>query len=173
MSRTEAISCKLPLLDGDNATNRPLRIELEPGKAEIFRNSGNGDIEAFNDLLCVAWGLVLRCYTGQNNVSFHFQQNLASDLISNSTGSQTGQSLFRIEFDERENLSTCCTKARASHTFNQRREPFLVSTTSESDVPSPAGHQNTLVWVQHPNSHNTFNAQVQKVRSPRKLKSII
>ena len=149
MSHTEATPCKLPLLDGEKTTDsRLLTTETEFEYAERFQSLGNRDTASFNNLLCTAWGLLLRCFTGQDEISFHFRQNVTDDGLSNPAVSRTFQSMFQVEFDEHDSLATCYAKAKDGCAGNERRQISLVSTVTDSASPSATGQQNTYVWVQ-------------------------
>ena len=149
MSHTEAISCKLPLLDGENTTRaRLIEIELGLENVERLQDFNKKDPTPFNDLLCIAWGLLLRCYTGQDDISFHFRQNIVGDLVPNPAIPLINQSTFRMVFHEHESLSTCFAKAKVGYAENECGAPSLVPTVSDSSSYSAATHQNTHISVQ-------------------------
>ena len=145
MSHTEATPCKLPLLDGEKTTeSRLLTTETELEYAESL---GNRDKASFNPLLCTAWGLLLRCFTGQDEISFHFQHNVINDAVSNPAVPQSFQSMVQLEFNEHDSLATCCAEAKDGYAGNERRQTSLVSTVPDSPSLSATGQQNTYVWV--------------------------
>ena len=149
MSHTEATPCKLPLLDGEETPEpRLLTTETEFEYAGRFQSLGNRDTASFNNLLCTAWGLLLRCFTGQDEISFHFRQNVIDGGLSNPALSRTFQSMFQVEFDEHDSLATCYAKAKDGYAGDERRQTSLVSTATDSPSPSVTGQQNTYVWVQ-------------------------
>ena len=160
------MSCKLPLLDGeDTTTTRLTRVESEFQYVDKLQRAGKRDEASLNDLLCTAWGLLLRCYTGQDDISFHFRQNICDDLISNSAVSRLHQSTFRVVFDEHESLLSCFAKAKDSHVDvgSQRGNLSLSSTASDSASFSAADYQNTYVWVHGINCKDTQDIVVGKV----------
>ena len=166
MSQREATSCKLPLLDGeDTNTVRLTVVESELQYVDRLQRLGKGDRASLNDLLCTAWGLLLRCYTGQENVSFQFRQSICDDLVSNSSVSRLSQSTFRMVFDEHESLSSCLAKAKDGYVDvgNQRGNPSLSSTASALASLSAADYQNTHVWIQGINCKDTQDIAVGKV----------
>ena len=149
MSHTAETPCKLPLLDGDETSeSRLLKLETELEFAERFQSLGNRDTASFDNLLCTAWGLLLRCFTGQDEISFYVRQNVADGGISNSAASRTFQSLFRMVFDEHDSLATCYAKTRDGYAGNERMQTSLISTVPDSSSLSATGHQNTYVWIQ-------------------------
>ena len=164
MSHTQATSCKLPLLDGEvTAKARLIVTDLQLGNIERIQHFGKGDITSFSELLCTAWGLLLRCYTGQDDISFHFHQSINEKLVSNSTVPPINQSTFRMVFDEHETLSTCFAKAKDGYAGNERGGPSLVSTALESRSLSAASYQNTHVWIQDSTRKDTQDVAVEKV----------
>ena len=164
MAHTEVTSCKLPLLDGEvDAENHPIMTEFKLEDTAIFQNFGKGDVASFNDLLCTAWALLLRCYTGQDNVSFHLRQSSVDDVVSSSDVPRIRESSFRMSFDEHDSLSACISKAKDGYSSNERAELSIGSTVSESASSYAADYQNTYVWIQDVNSNDTQEIAVQKV----------
>ena len=164
MSHAEATPCKLPLLDGDDTTD-PRLLVVEKDLANVERRQGfsTGDVASVKDLLCTAWGLLLRCFTGQDEVSFHFRQDTIDNLVSNSAAPRTFQSIFQMVFDEHDSLATCLAKAKDGYAGNEQRQPSLVSSGTGSTSLSATGHQNTHVWVQDANAIDAQNVAVDKV----------
>ena len=113
LSVSEAEVCKLPLLDGENSGS----IEIITTKVRL-KNAGNilevcrRDKILFFGTACAAWALLLRCYTGQNRVTFEYT---AADV--NATAS-----LLRMSFGEDEILSKYPESARDAITgIEQKR----------------------------------------------------
>lgn len=163
MSHTEATPCKLPLLDGEKTTGtRLLSIETEFELAERFQGLGSRDTESFSNLLWAAWGLLLRCFTGQDKISFHFLRNGIDDRVSDPAVSRTFQSTVRMVFDEQDSLATCYAKAKDGYDGDERSQTSLAATEPDSPSFSVTGQQNTYVWVQNP-GENGQDAAVDKV----------
>lgn len=163
MSHTEAMSCKLPLLDGEDVARvRLLETELELESFDCLQEFGEKDVTSFNDLLCTAWGLLLRCYTGQDDISFHFRQINADDVLPTPDVHLNNPSVFRMAFDEHETLSTCFAKAKDGYSPNSPNES-VVSTVSDSSSSSAAGNQNTHVFIRDSTRKITQDIVVQKV----------
>lgn len=164
MSQREATSCKLPLLDGgDTARSQLIMTELELENVERLHDIGKRDPASFNALLCTAWGLLLRCYTGQDDVSFHHRQDNVNELISNSASPREHFSAFRITFHETENLSMCVTRAKDGYAEDERVGPSVVSKVSDSRSLSASRDQNTGVWVQNTTCKSPQDVAVPKV----------
>lgn len=164
MSHVEATSCKLPLLDGEDSTApRLTTTEFEPENAERLQKFDEGDVGSFNDILCTAWGLLLRCYTGQDNVFFHFRQSNVDNVVSNLAVHGDYQSTFQMTFHEQESLSTCISRAKDGYTDDERGGTSLISTASDSRPFSSSHYQNTHVWVQNATRNDMQDVAVQKV----------
>ena len=163
MSSIEANSCMLPLLDGDDTTGpRLLTTEWELGATEMLQKCGIRADAYFNDMLCTAWGLLLHCYTGQDNVSFHFQRRSIEDPVSNLTVSREYNSTFRTAFHEEDSLSTCVARAKEGYAENERESPSLPSAVSDSRSIASRS-RNTHVCVQDAVVKDMQDALVQKV----------
>ena len=164
MSYAKAMSCKLPLLDGEDGAEPDLMTtELELVNANRLQNFGKGDVRSLGDILCTAWGLLLRCYTGQDDVSFHYRQGDVDNMASDSSIPHSRRSTFRMTFDEQESLSACIARAQGGYAGNERGGPSLVSTVSNARSPSASRYQNTHVWVRDANCVNSQDAIIQKV----------
>ncbi len=164
MSHTEAMSCKLPLLDGEDTSEpRLMTTALELESAEILQNFSKGNVASFDDMICAAWGLLLRCYTGQDNVSFYFEQDNADDLVSKSAVPRDRQSTFRMAFHEQETLSMCVARAKDGYGESERGGPSLVSTVSDSRSLPSSYYQNTHVRVEDATCKRMQDVAVQKV----------
>lgn len=166
MSNTEAMSCKLPLLDGEDTT-RPrlttIEFGLEDEDVESLKNFSMGDAAFFNSVLCTAWGLILRCYTGQDRISFHVLQDNGDKPVIKSTGSGSHRSTFQMEFSEQESLSSCVARAKDGYAINGLGSPSSVATLSDSRSPSASYHQNTHLWVQQDAYEDRHGIVMEKV----------
>ena len=166
MSHTEATSCKLPLLDGEVTSEaQVVTTELELENIERLQSLGNGDTASFDDLLCTAWGLLLRCYTGQDNIAFHFRLSNDTDLVLNSDAPRVHHGIFRMVFEEHQSLSDCLPRAKDSCANYERGGPSLASTVSDSASSASGGVQNTHIWLQGGNHDDTQDSAIQKVYS--------
>ena len=161
MSHTEATSCTLPLLDGEDISSPYListEIELEGG--EKFRGFDKSDGSPFKDMLCTAWGLLLRCYTGQDDVSFHFRNGIIKKPISHLPTPSDHFSMFRMAFVEEDTLLKCIRKAQDCYADDVRGSQPLASARSESKF---SQYQNSFVWVQDASHKDAQDTLIQKV----------
>ena len=113
ISVSEAEACKLPLLDGETSGS----VEIITTEARL-ENAGNildvcrRDRILFSATACTAWALLLRCYTGQDRVTFEYTTD-----NTNATAS-----ILRMSFVEDEILSNYAERARDAITgIEQKR----------------------------------------------------
>ena len=78
----DAEPCKLPLLDGKAATDgHAISAQVELPQAGRILQFCRRDKHALSGLLCTAWGLLLRCFTGQERVFFWFQSSSSDNKL--------------------------------------------------------------------------------------------
>ena len=113
LSISETEACKLPLLDGETSES----VEIITTEARL-ENAGNildvcrRDRILFSSTACTAWALLLRCYTGQDRVTFEYTTDNA-----NATAS-----ILRMSFGGDEILSKYTESARDAITgIEQKR----------------------------------------------------
>ena len=113
LSVSEAEACKLPLLDGE--TSGPVEIITTEARLENVGNildACRRDKILFSSTACTAWALLLRCYTGQDRVTFEYTTNDANARAS----------LLQMSFGEDEILSKYTESARDAITgIEQKR----------------------------------------------------
>ena len=147
---TQGVPCKVPLVDGENDTPyRLLTAEIEPENGADFEVLTSGDRRWLENLLCAAWGLLLRCYTGQESVSFEVrdsgERGLGADEATwESPGTVT------IEADEAETLSIYIEKAKAALEERAQSISGPRQSTSSRIAATEARHINTTIQVIHP-----------------------
>ena len=139
MPSRENTICRLPLLDGEpETTSEAITVQVEPGRLETLHRLFQQDEITATALIYTAWGIVLRCYTGQDETLFQ-------------TRRKSGVSLFRLSFEGDEPLSACLAKA-AAEAQNTETE------TSEIRTSNKQPQANTAVWIQN----GTFEASTRK-----------
>lgn len=144
MSPCQNSFCRLPLLDGEPKTeSRILAVDSEfSGSLENLPQLFQYDEPAASTLLYTAWGLVLRCYTGQDEVIFHARH-------------KTGVNLFQLAFEGDEPLSVYVARAAADNRFPDLKLPQNTPVDDQQRA-------NTLVWIQDgitASSNKEFEAQ--------------
>ena len=103
LSGPDTEACRLPLLDGEtsgSAENITTEVRLE--NASSILNVCRRDKIRFSSTVCTAWALLLRCYTGQDRVTFEYTTDNASATAS----------FLRMDFGEDEILSKHTESAR-------------------------------------------------------------
>ena len=136
---TSPASCKLPMLDGNaKVVTRHIVTEVEfkqAGRLYAVANEANGSL---GGIVCIAWALLLRCYTGQDQVCFELMGNVINEPTAQSEGHGDTRLVFNMAFQEGDVLSTCIRRASNSHTHltqGLHRTPFVASSpqiTSQS-----------------------------------------
>ncbi|KAL8692339.1 MAG: hypothetical protein Q9218_002613 [Villophora microphyllina] len=109
MSSKSMAFCKLPILDGDSKTAHTVAVDVESGDIGSLLCLYEKDFTAFHTYLSAAWGLLLRCYTGQTEVAFRFQ-HVNGDVLGRSS---QPQSLLQFAFQESEPLSACLQRTQS------------------------------------------------------------
>ncbi|KAI4184652.1 MAG: hypothetical protein L6R41_004597 [Letrouitia leprolyta] len=122
MASSGNVFCKLPLLDGEGKL-APQTLAVDAVSGNVNKNLlelCKQDGAAFNNILFTAWSLLLRCYTGQDSVSFR---------VESSAISANQQSLFQLEVQRQESLLTCLERARKVSTDNVIPKEQKINTT--------------------------------------------
>ena len=137
---SEAEPCKLPLLDGEpNGTPETITTEVELLNASRIHEVCRQDRPLLYGMICTAWALLLRCYTGQDHVTFEYQHSMKPKAP-----------LLCMIFDEEATLTDCVKKAEdAIPCAEQKRKDAaadavpaksnMVSTTVCIDDADPSG----------------------------------
>lgn len=150
---SKAIPCKIPLLDGDsNIESRPIVADVELDRIDELQRLYQADNASFDALLCTAWGLLLRCYVGQDHISFHFHRKEIRQSGQPLAPSDEHQSIFQIEFNEQEALHTHIKRAKSSNALLERKSHIPDSKDSSAALISGPERPNTTVRVQHAGS---------------------
>ena len=111
-----AENCKLPLLDGNNSKSiESISTEIEIPKAGNVPEGRQGIDRLFHGSICTAWALLLRCFTGQDRITFEYKSNNQSATVS----------LFQMTFDENETLSKHLEKATDAFSYNQIKRSIV------------------------------------------------
>jgi hypothetical protein len=74
---TQARSCHFPATGRQTSgPKRPLSVRLELQRLDLLQNllEGDNDSRSLSAVMCAAWALSLRCYTGLSEVCFGFEE---------------------------------------------------------------------------------------------------
>ncbi|KAL8703011.1 MAG: hypothetical protein Q9201_003811 [Fulgogasparrea decipioides] len=158
MSSNENVFCKLPLLDGDkNSATRVVAVDVTPGDVKGFKKLYNDDAVRLDHSLYSAWALLLRCYTGQDLVSFSIWHDDGSDLEH-----QPGKSsLIQLELREEEPLTTLLERITTSPRIE---EAIPLLEKSKPDIVTDRRQSNTAVWTV-----NALHGHIDPVFSPNEV----
>ena len=165
------IPCKLPLLDGDtNTTAHVITTEVEPENSADFQEIYSKDREDFEILLCATWGLLLRCYTGQEAVSFHFQGCCNKAFrVGSATAEQ--KHTVTVEMQEMETLASYVEKTQTRHTMLTNEESRSEFSKLNNRSIATSTDINTTIQIQNDDSLDPFaksfarNAEAHKTGS--------
>ena len=141
-------SCKLPILDGDaKAATRTIVVEIGLNQGERLCELPEKADGSFEAAICTAWALLLRCYTGQDQVCFELTGDVKDECTPQSKGSDKDHSVFNMGFQEGDVLSTCIRRANTSHS------PFMHGLcrnlpTASNTTASVSRPWNTTVSIQ-------------------------
>lgn len=139
--------CKLPVLDGDTiSTSQIIAVDLESGDVESLRAVYLRNKETFIDYLYTAWGLLLRCYTGQNDVAFRVRRRTRENVDRPSAKLSQFQSTVQLTFQDQASLAACLETARQSRKFIEQETSIKSSNEIQSNVPDQT---NTVVYIRN------------------------
>ena len=135
MSAQEHTFCKLPLLDGDASTS-PQNIAISSVASDVgkLRELYRQDRAILNNLLYTAWGLLLRCYTGQERISYRVRITDSASPKRPAGPSPQRDSKLQFTFTDHESLSVCLERVRESSSGPDNESPAKIQT-------------NTTIWV--------------------------
>ena len=137
--------CKLPLLDGNTTSNsRIIAADVESGDIESLRALYSQDEATLVDYLYTAWGLLLRCYTGQNDVAFRVRRHSRGSVNRPSVKPSQSEFTVQLAFQDRASLSACLGTARRSQ---QSIEPGTSVESSKGTALNVPDRTNTIVNV--------------------------
>ncbi|KAL8873714.1 MAG: hypothetical protein Q9174_000861, partial [Haloplaca sp. 1 TL-2023] len=153
MSSVEASFCRIPLLDGDkDSTNHIISLESVSHDLDRLRELYVHDEEMFATYLYTAWSLLLRCFTGQDNVSFRTSLVPDTGEHSASTRKSLQRSTIRVDFHEDASLEACLKATDRS------RKMEYSSGSSTKQTPDTSRQPNTQVIINGTTSASDPNA---------------
>ena len=165
-SSSEKISCNIPLLDGDGSTvSRKIETGVELGRIANLQELYDEDKGSLVALICTAWGLLLRCFTGQDDIGFYVLAGDRTDDEPELAALHAQQEVFRIAFHDQKRLATYIARARTKCATLESRP--VTSNFIQADTDSPKNvhqknttHQmNTTVWIQGSGSSRSLSAK--------------
>jgi hypothetical protein len=104
-----ALPCRFPLFGTERRSEKqPFTHELEIKQAKELRNLLAMDPAETPYLLHAIWALVVRCYTGQNDVCFAYKDMFDSEEL-------VGLSIVRLALDESVSVAQTIKQARLDY----------------------------------------------------------
>ena len=136
---SEAQACKLPLVDGETKGSvEILTTEIGLENARKFCDIYQRDRLLLYGMTCTAWALLLRCYTGQDQVTFEYKSDNLNAIAP----------LLQMDFDEDENLSKYMEKAKDAITgIEQKRSGTNLSSAAIATTQTRPHRVNTGVCI--------------------------
>ena len=149
-SSNEAISCKLPLLDGDyGSTSQSITAQVDLDQTQKLQHVYLDDKVTFDAIVCTAWALVLRCFIGQEKLGFYLDESAAiHDAPNSKNGGNRDRSIFLINFDQQEPLSAYIKRAELQHALLERRRQNSDLTKAIENSNSNDHQLNTAIRMQ-------------------------
>lgn len=168
----ECEPCQLPRLGGGlTGPKRPMSLRVNVEQKEKMQQVLASDEASFAALLRAAWGLLLRCYTGQDDVCFGYQEFGASYTVKEepalSNTSPEGMPVARLILDGTMSLAKTLEKSRGEYVSalpypssvssaivrNSERQLFDTAVVLRSFSNTAASNTNTKL-------HGHFNAKL-------------
>jgi len=101
--------CRFPLFATERSSERqPFTHELEIKQVKELRNLLAMDPAEIPSVLHAIWALVVRCYTGQNDVCFDYKEMFDSEKL-------VGMSIVRLVLDESVSVAQTIKQARLEY----------------------------------------------------------
>lgn len=152
--RDISCSCKLPLLDGNvESATRSFKIDVELANIGKYQKAAQQDHPDHETVICTAWALLLRCYTGQDQVCFQIRRK--DDRSSPEDGHLASeQDIFMLNFESQVALGTYLEQAR--ETMNSQGSCITSSPLC-----------NTVLWLGGDSSpdHDDTNTHMHDTKS--------
>lgn len=153
------VICKLPLLDGEGASKpqKIIKTDVNLFEAAQLQQLYRENKSYLEGLVCTAWGLVLRCFTGQDDVAFHFRRSKSARPVPENAAVHENRAKFQMSFRENEILLAHIQRAQEGTAFVKQARPSLHRLTSDSSLHSFTSEKasssapldaNTMIWIQ-------------------------
>lgn len=162
----ESEPCQFPRLGtAVDGPKRPMSFRVDVEHVQLLRQRSMSDEAALPSLLHVAWGLLLRCYTGLDDVCFGYQEvglNTAGNRQPTISGPLTGMPAARFTVDDQISVADALEKARGEYISGL---PYQDSLPSEKEDSGSSWRQlfDTAVVIRR--SSNTAASNNNKIAS--------
>lgn len=156
----QPVTCKLMLLDGNaKASARLIEVEVEVRYTEKLQELYNQDKAHLEGVICTAWGLLLRCFNGQDEVSFRLKRN---ESLHTADFTQKPLPAMQFLFHENDSLLTYIKQAETK--LSSTEKTTLSSSTSNlvNTALCVLDTEHSSLAIQN-NPHNSPTSYVLKV----------
>ncbi|KAG8530149.1 NRPS [Bacidia gigantensis] len=134
-----AVPCKLPLLDGEpSSSGHTITAKVELKQAARIWEARRRDADSLHEKLCTSWALLLRCFTGQDQIHFHLNERHYTDT----------QTCIQLAFAGDETLRECAAKTGETvGILEQKQESAGISAMTAASPASVSQLVNTAVCI--------------------------
>jgi hypothetical protein len=153
------VPCRFPLFATERSSEKqPFTHELEIKQVKELRSLLAMDPAEIPSVLHAIWALVVRCYTGQNDVCFGYKEMFDSEKLS-------GLSIVRLVLDESVSVAQTIKQARLAYGKTHRSSVLnfsvkdLCSTILSISRSSDAAGE----YVSTPSSHEVSGTGLEQV----------
>ena len=161
--------CKLPLLDGKGSSaSQSLTTQVSFEHVEKLLHICREREAYLEALLYTAWGLLLRCFAGQDGVSFHVGRGECDSTDPKSVALTEHRSVFQMTFDANETLLAYIQKVQTDLKSSRQTQCSPSSITSDVHSSSIMPGCNSTVWIQErAHTRPTQDESMQKLQDPK------
>lgn len=144
-----AILCKLPLLDGEKGPQAgPITVDVEPESLGRLQRMIPSDRSGLKGMICAGWGLLLRCYTGQDEVCFNFRQQSGGLPGNIPFAQQDTRSSLGITFSSEGKLLDLVSRLQEQVAVPEQQQQLNQEVTLYMTSETAMTISNTTVWYQ-------------------------
>jgi len=144
-----ATACKLPLLDGEHELiAKPKMVELKQEYLRKLQQIFEEDERRLKGMICAAWGLLLRCFTGQDEVCFYLQRSNGAWPSQPLSDPKNTRSSVHLSFLENKTLLDQIATAQDAVLVLEQRPQSTCNTASKGNSASACCQANTMIWFQ-------------------------
>ena len=162
--------CRFPHFDGEiDGPKRPLSTNVEVRHKQELQRLAAKDAETLPSILRTAWALVLRCYTGLEDVCFGYREtgtDSAVEIAQKLVERSEGMSIVRMNFEEAIVLVKLLDEAKDDYVKGRRYQYYQPAEASNRPTSVKQQLFNTAVLLQKDSSPGTL---CESALSPRSL----
>jgi hypothetical protein len=145
--------CQFPCYDGDiSGEKQPLSVNVELTHKQDLQDRLTKDSEVLPAILRTAWALILRCYTGAEDVCFGYQeirkQVYASGTPWEAANMPVGMQIARVKLDEGDSLTELLGKVGDDYTRARLLRCHAMADAFRDKVESERRLFNTTIFFQ-------------------------